>query len=144
MWGCCELADSLVLIVSELVTNAVVHARCGAGRQVALTLVRGEGAVRVEVRDSGRGGRGAARGRGVHRGERARARCRGRGGGGLGGAGRGRGQDGVGVAHPGDGRVEPIRPRAGGGRPCDPSRVTRNGCCTRTRPSRACVPAPGA
>ncbi|WP_435245856.1 ATP-binding protein [Streptomyces sp. NRRL F-5630] len=55
-WGCCELADSLVLVVSELVTNAVVHARCGAGPQVALTLVRGEGAVRVEVRDSGRGG----------------------------------------------------------------------------------------
>ncbi len=54
-WGCHELADSLALIVSELVTNAIVHARCGAGRQVALTLVRGEGAVRVEVRDSGRG-----------------------------------------------------------------------------------------
>jgi anti-sigma regulatory factor (Ser/Thr protein kinase) len=45
----------LALVVSELVTNAVVHARCGAGRQVALALVRGEGAVRVEVRDSGRG-----------------------------------------------------------------------------------------
>ncbi|EDY46925.1 ATP-binding protein [Streptomyces sp. SPB074] len=54
-WGHLQLADSLALIVSELVTNAVVHARCGAGRQVALTLVRGEGAVRVEVRDSGRG-----------------------------------------------------------------------------------------
>ncbi|MEU6442991.1 ATP-binding protein [Streptomyces sp. NPDC047046] len=54
-WECRELADALALVVSELVTNAVVHARCGAGRQVALTLVRGDGAVRVEVRDSGRG-----------------------------------------------------------------------------------------
>ncbi|ASY34175.1 MULTISPECIES: ATP-binding protein [unclassified Streptomyces] len=54
-WGYRELADALALVVSELVTNAVVHARCGAGRQVALTLVRGNGAVRVEVRDSGRG-----------------------------------------------------------------------------------------
>ncbi|MEV0847609.1 ATP-binding protein [Streptomyces sp. NPDC049954] len=50
-----EQLDSVLLVVSELVTNAVLHARCGPGRQVALTLIREPGRVRVEVRDAGDG-----------------------------------------------------------------------------------------
>ncbi|MGW5335213.1 ATP-binding protein [Streptomyces bauhiniae] len=49
------LGDDLVLIVSELVTNAVIHGKTAPGRQVEVTLDHTAGRVRVEVRDTGEG-----------------------------------------------------------------------------------------
>ncbi len=46
-WGCGDLVDSAVLIASELVTNAVVHARSGPKLTLRLTA----GVVRIEVAD---------------------------------------------------------------------------------------------
>lgn len=54
-WGLEQQEDCLLLVVSELVTNAVLHARCGPGRQIGLTLTREVDRVRVEVRDTGEG-----------------------------------------------------------------------------------------
>lgn len=48
-WSVPEHTDSMELLVSELVTNAVVH---GAGR-VGLRLVRGSAVLRCEVADDG-------------------------------------------------------------------------------------------
>ncbi|MFI8346199.1 ATP-binding protein [Streptomyces sp. NPDC085596] len=48
-------ADDLVLIVSELVTNAVRHGKTAPGRQVEVTIDHSAGRVRVEVRDTGDG-----------------------------------------------------------------------------------------
>ncbi|MFD4785853.1 ATP-binding protein [Streptomyces sp. NPDC058459] len=48
-------ADDLALIVSELVTNAVLHGKTAPGRQVEVTLDHRAGRVRVEVRDTGEG-----------------------------------------------------------------------------------------
>ena len=45
-------ASALELVVSELVTNAVKHARTAPGRQVGVTLTLGEKSVRVEIRDA--------------------------------------------------------------------------------------------
>ncbi|MET8696263.1 ATP-binding protein [Streptomyces bauhiniae] len=53
--GADGLADDLVLIVSELVTNAVLHGKTPPGRQVEVTLDHSAGRVRVEVRDTGEG-----------------------------------------------------------------------------------------
>lgn len=50
-WGLHELTDPLTLIVSELATNAVVHARSS----FTLTLTLGSRALRVEVVDCGAG-----------------------------------------------------------------------------------------
>ncbi|MFC9155102.1 ATP-binding protein [Streptomyces bauhiniae] len=47
--------DDLVLVVSELVTNAVLHGKTPPGRQVEVTLDHKAGRVRVEVRDTGDG-----------------------------------------------------------------------------------------
>ncbi|MEV8094135.1 ATP-binding protein [Kitasatospora sp. NPDC085879] len=46
-------AEDAVLIVSELVTNAVVHSRSGAGGFLWVEIRRGHGAVRVAVTDEG-------------------------------------------------------------------------------------------
>jgi anti-sigma regulatory factor (Ser/Thr protein kinase) len=46
-WSCGHLADDAALLVSELVTNAVVHARS----DVALRLWRTGSGVRVEIAD---------------------------------------------------------------------------------------------
>ena len=46
-WGATELADTAVLLVSELVTNAVLHARSSS----ELVVRRVETGIRVEVRD---------------------------------------------------------------------------------------------
>lgn len=54
-WGVPQLADDLALVVSELVTNAVVHAATGNGRQVAVTYDADATRLRVEVRDAGDG-----------------------------------------------------------------------------------------
>ena len=47
-WGCPELADTALLLVSELVVNAVSHASSTATVHLALA----DGVVRVEVDDS--------------------------------------------------------------------------------------------
>jgi len=50
-WGLLELADSAELMVSELVTNAIVHAR-----SASMLVAREDGVtLRVEVEDWGRG-----------------------------------------------------------------------------------------
>lgn len=45
------MADDLALVVSELVTNAVVHGRAGAGREVAVSYRLNSSRLHVEVRD---------------------------------------------------------------------------------------------
>ena len=50
-WGLTEQSDIIELIVSELVTNSIVH---GAG-PVEIGLSRAPGHLRVEVRDNGTG-----------------------------------------------------------------------------------------
>lgn len=50
-WGCDHALDEALVIVSELVTNAVVHARTTCH----LRLSRRDGAVRIDVRDEGAG-----------------------------------------------------------------------------------------
>jgi anti-sigma regulatory factor (Ser/Thr protein kinase) len=48
-WGADAAAsDAAVLLASELVTNAVLHART----PLTITVMRGQGSIRVEVRDS--------------------------------------------------------------------------------------------
>jgi anti-sigma regulatory factor (Ser/Thr protein kinase) len=47
--------DDVVLLVSELVTNCVVHADLDPGQEIDLRLLRRPEMVRVEVRDGGRG-----------------------------------------------------------------------------------------
>lgn len=52
-WRLCSAASSsLVLVASELVANAVIHAKTPRGRQVGLTMRLLETVVRVEVRDA--------------------------------------------------------------------------------------------
>lgn len=53
-WGLEDLADSAVLVLSELFTNAVVHARV-SGRKVQTRYVRTAGGVRIEVHDASEG-----------------------------------------------------------------------------------------
>ena len=50
-WGLAGLADAAVLVVSELVTNAVVHARSGP----VLVLTARAGVLRIAVRDDAGG-----------------------------------------------------------------------------------------
>lgn len=50
-WDCDEVLDAVVLLVSELVTNSVVHA--GTGAEVAVLLT--PDALRIEVSDTGGG-----------------------------------------------------------------------------------------
>lgn len=51
LWGYRDLVADAELVVSELVTNAVVHADSGC----AVIVNRGEGGVRIEVQDQGPG-----------------------------------------------------------------------------------------
>ncbi|MBA2528582.1 MAG: hypothetical protein H0V19_01235, partial [Euzebyales bacterium] len=44
-WGCEHLGDTVALLTSELVTNAVLH----AGSAVGVSVARRRGGVRVEV-----------------------------------------------------------------------------------------------
>ncbi|GHD86096.1 ATP-binding protein [Streptomyces naganishii] len=48
-----EAADDVLLVVSELVTNALVHARPPATLRLCRVPAQGRGAVRVEVTDQG-------------------------------------------------------------------------------------------
>ncbi|GAA2112357.1 ATP-binding protein [Streptomyces synnematoformans] len=50
-WGLAGVEERAVLVVSELVTNAVVHARV-RGREVLTRFVRLDGGVRIEVHDA--------------------------------------------------------------------------------------------
>jgi anti-sigma regulatory factor (Ser/Thr protein kinase) len=47
--------EDVTLLVSELVTNCVIHADLAPGQDIDLTLSRQDTTVRVEVSDSGRG-----------------------------------------------------------------------------------------
>jgi len=58
-WGLLELADTAELVVSELVTNAIQHAKV-SGREVETRLLRitddtGRTGLRIEVHDAGDG-----------------------------------------------------------------------------------------
>lgn len=50
-WGLADLAEPAVLVISELMTNAVVHGRV-PGRRVETRVVRLAGGVRIEVHDA--------------------------------------------------------------------------------------------
>ncbi|WBB58062.1 ATP-binding protein [Streptomyces sp. WMMC500] len=50
-WGLVRIEGPAVLVVSELVTNAVVHAGV-QGREVSTRFVRLDGGVRIEVHDA--------------------------------------------------------------------------------------------
>ena len=47
------VSDDVLLLITELVTNAVRHAGAGPGANVAVALRRHEGDLRVEVTDAG-------------------------------------------------------------------------------------------
>ncbi|GAA2117425.1 ATP-binding protein [Streptomyces synnematoformans] len=51
-WGMAELEFAAVVVLSELVTNAVVHARVPPGRGVLTRFVPLEDGVRIEVHDA--------------------------------------------------------------------------------------------
>ncbi|MEW2519626.1 ATP-binding protein [Actinacidiphila alni] len=51
-WGLAHLADAAGLVVSELVTNSVRHAREPHGRLIGTRFERLQGAVRIEVHDA--------------------------------------------------------------------------------------------
>lgn len=53
-WGLkASMIESLCLIASELVTNAILHAGAPRGREIGVTLVLSPDCVRLEVRDAG-------------------------------------------------------------------------------------------
>lgn len=47
-----EAADTAELLLSELVTNSIRHARPPAGRDIGVRLARSDGMLRVEVADA--------------------------------------------------------------------------------------------
>lgn len=51
-WGLGVIEDSALLILSELVTNAVVHARVPRERQIETRFEREDKGVRIEVHDA--------------------------------------------------------------------------------------------
>ncbi|MFW6692462.1 ATP-binding protein [Streptomyces sp. MAR4 CNX-425] len=51
-WGMAELEFAAVAVLSELVANAVVHARVPPGREVHTRFVPVDGGVRIEVHDA--------------------------------------------------------------------------------------------
>lgn len=53
-WGLkASMIETLALIASELVTNAMLHAGAPRGREIGVTLVLSPDCVRLEVRDAG-------------------------------------------------------------------------------------------
>jgi len=50
---CCPALDEAVLLTSELCTNALQHTASGSGGLFEVTVYRGDGALRIEVRDDG-------------------------------------------------------------------------------------------
>lgn len=53
--GLDDMSDDLVQIVSELVTNAIVHGKTARGRQIGVAIDQDSERVRIEVRDTGDG-----------------------------------------------------------------------------------------
>jgi anti-sigma regulatory factor (Ser/Thr protein kinase) len=51
-WGLADLCDTAELVLSELVTNAVRHARRQRGRRIGTRYERVRGGVRIEVHDA--------------------------------------------------------------------------------------------
>ena len=51
-WSLASLADSAALVLSELLTNAVQHARVPSGREIETRFVRLTRGVRIEVHDA--------------------------------------------------------------------------------------------
>jgi serine/threonine-protein kinase RsbW len=51
-WGLGELTDTAELVLSELLTNALRHARTPRGRQIETRYERVPGGVRIEVHDA--------------------------------------------------------------------------------------------
>jgi two-component sensor histidine kinase len=51
-WGLAHLADTAALLVSELMTNSVRHARRPCGRLIGTRFERLESGVRIEVHDA--------------------------------------------------------------------------------------------
>lgn len=48
-WGLVGRSDDLALVVSELMTNAIVHAKTARGREIALTFDLNRLRLRVEI-----------------------------------------------------------------------------------------------
>lgn len=51
-WGLTAIEEPASLVVSELMTNAVVHARVPPGREILTRFVRQDGGVLIEVHDA--------------------------------------------------------------------------------------------
>nr|WP_240483372.1 ATP-binding protein [Streptomyces pathocidini] len=51
-WGLVAVQDSALLVLSELLTNAVRHAHASPGREIETRYVRERGGVRIEVHDA--------------------------------------------------------------------------------------------
>lgn len=54
-WGLSQIADSLEWVVTELVTNAVIHGRATRGSRVLVAYHLEDDLLRVEVRDAASG-----------------------------------------------------------------------------------------
>lgn len=51
-WGLTAIEEPAVLVLSELITNAVRHARVSPGREIETSFCRGAGGVRIAVDDA--------------------------------------------------------------------------------------------
>jgi serine/threonine-protein kinase RsbW len=51
-WGLVVIEDAALIALSELVTNAVRHARVSPGREIETHCLRASGGVRIEVHDA--------------------------------------------------------------------------------------------
>ncbi|WP_258563183.1 ATP-binding protein [Streptomyces phytophilus] len=51
-WGLAGIEESAALVVTELMTNAVVHAHVPPGREIQTRFLRQENGVRIEVHDA--------------------------------------------------------------------------------------------
>lgn len=52
VWGLAELEDTALVALSELVTNAVLHAHVSAGREIETRFRNEGGGLRIEVHDA--------------------------------------------------------------------------------------------
>jgi anti-sigma regulatory factor (Ser/Thr protein kinase) len=51
-WGLLAIEDAALLVLSELLTNAVRHARVSPGREIETRFIRAAKGVRIEVHDA--------------------------------------------------------------------------------------------
>ncbi|MGW4204232.1 ATP-binding protein [Streptomyces sp. NPDC004726] len=54
-WGLTVIEDAALLVLSELLTNAVCHAVMTPGREIETRCTRSPGGLRIEVHDAGEG-----------------------------------------------------------------------------------------